>query len=122
LTKNVRLTKKHTDKIVGKFKTLIGRADKAEMELARIERSSRLTYGQVQEIVRARRAETPAWESALKGSRVEPGRLNELWLEMRALRRRVRAVEMEAGQSLTSLRITHQGVLAGEKIAERAKA
>src|SRR5690554_3504688 len=49
-------------------------------------------------------------------------RMTAIWKEMRALQRRVRAVEVEAGQTIDTLRVTHQAVLAGEKIAERAKA
>ncbi|MEC9400343.1 MAG: RNA polymerase sigma factor RpoD, partial [Myxococcota bacterium] len=121
LMKNVRLTKKHTDKIVGKFKGLISRADKAEMELAKIERMQRISYDKMREGMRVLR-DGGDIEPFLKGSRITPGHAPEMWGELRALRRRIRAVEMEAGQSIDSLRITHQGVLAGEKIAERAKA
>ena len=119
--KNVRLTKKHTDKIVGKFKSLITRADKAEMELAKIERMQRISYDKMREGMRAMR-DGEDIEPYLKGSRITVGHAPEMWGELRALRRRIRAVEMEASQSIDRLRITHQGVLAGEKIAERAKA
>src|SRR5690606_24413248 len=50
-----------------------------------------------------------------------PARFEDCWADMRSYRRRIRAVEMEAGQSVNSLRITYQAVLAGEKTAERAK-
>jgi RNA polymerase primary sigma factor len=122
--RHVRLTKKHTDKIVGKFKSLISRVDKAEMELARLERGNRIRYTSLQGLARALRDEddlTSEQASALKSTRLNTERVLDLWQEMRAIRRRVRAVEMEAGQSIESLRITYQGVLAGEKIAERAK-
>ena len=121
LMKNVRLTKKHTDKIVGKFKSLITRADKSELELSKIERMQRTSYDGMREAMRKlRRGESI--EEDMKGSRITPAHAPEMWSEMRGLRRRIRAVEMEAEQSLDSLRITYQGVLAGEKIAERAKA
>ncbi len=121
--RNVRITKKHTDKVVGKFKALISKANKAEMELARFERMQRLTYDQAREAVRSWKLEEfDKVDEMLKGSRIDSVRLFDAWAEMRAIRRRVRAVEMEAGQPLRSLRITYQGVLAGEKIAERAKA
>ena len=119
--RNVRLTKKHTDKVVAKFKNLIGRADKAEFDLSKIERLQRVKYTSMREAMRLLRRGEP-YEQLLKLSRVEPEALQEVWGEMRALKRRVRVVEMEAGQMLDSLRITYQGVLAGEKIAERAKA
>src|SRR5690606_31529205 len=50
-----------------------------------------------------------------------PARFEDCWADMRSFRRRIRAVETEAGQSVNSLRITYQAVLAGEKTAERAK-
>ena len=121
LVKNVRLTKKHTDKIVAKFKNLITKADKAEMEMAKLERMQRTSYDKIRKAMRAMR-DGDDFEEFLKNSRVDKRRVSEVWSEMRSLRRRIRAVEMEAGQSIDSLRITYQGVLAGEKIAERAKA
>ena len=48
-------------------------------------------------------------------------RIRDTFSEMRAIRRRIRNVEMEAAQSVDSLRITFQAVTAGEKMAERAK-
>jgi RNA polymerase primary sigma factor len=122
LMKNVRLTKKHTDKIVAKFKSLITRIDKAEQELHKLERFSRLSFKEARELYRAlQRGEAGATER-LARARMSPTRFDEVYTEMRSLRRRARAVETEAGQSVNSLRITYQAVLAGEKIAERAKA
>ncbi len=120
LMKNVRLTKKHTDKIVAKFKNLINRIDKAEGELARVERFTRLTFPEARAISLRMRAGEEMGET-LERHRMTEGRFQEVFLQMRSLRRRVRGAEMEAGQSVNSLRITHQAVLAGEKIAEKAK-
>ena len=119
--KNVRLTKKHTDKVVAKFKNLISKADKAEFELVKLERLQRVKYDKLRQAMRLFR-EGEDYAHLLKHSRIEEPHLQDAWSEMRQLRRRVRNVEMEAGQMLDSLRITYQGVLAGEKIAERAKA
>ncbi|MEZ4458686.1 MAG: sigma-70 family RNA polymerase sigma factor [bacterium] len=118
--KNVRLTKKHTDKIVARFKSLITRIDRAEMDLARLERYHRVTYDQVRTMVKDIRAGADDVVLPPKLQSVE--RLEDCWLEMRAIRRRIRSVEMEASQRVDSLRITYQAVLAGEKMAERAKA
>ena len=122
LMKNVRLTKKHTDKIVAKFKGLILRIDKAESELARAQRLTRFTFVEATEIAKGLRVDDEDAIAQLERRRMTAGRFNEIYQEMRSLRRRVRAVEIEAGQSVNSLRITYQAVLAGEKIAERAKA
>ncbi len=117
--KGVRLTKKHTDKIVARFKNLITRIDRAEMDLARLERYHRVTYEQVRVLVKtARRGEDITFPPKL----LTTDRLEDTWLEMRAIRRRIRGVEMESSQRVDSLRITFQAVLAGEKMAERAKA
>jgi RNA polymerase primary sigma factor len=122
LMKNVRLTKKHTDKIVAKFKNLINRIDKAESELARAERLSRMSFLEARELsLRMREGEEEYVGGQLERFRMTEGRFQEVYQQMRSLRRRVRGAEMEAGQSVNSLRITHQAVLAGEKIAERAK-
>ncbi len=118
--KGVRFTKKHTDKIVAKFKNLITRIDKAEAELAKVERFHKVTYEKARLATRDVRAngEDSAW---LKKLGVSSDRLSDIWHEMRATRRKIRGVEMEAGQSVDALRITYQAVLAGEKMAERAK-
>lgn len=121
LMKNVRLTKKHTDKIVAKFKNIINRIDKAEGELAKVERLTRLTFREARQLNRLFRVDEDLAMEQLRKIRMTDARFQEVFLQMRSLRRRIRAAEVEAGQSVNSLRITHQAVLAGEKIAERAK-
>ena len=121
LMKNVRLTKKHTDKIVARFKNLIRRIDKAESRLAKVERLTRVTFPESRELVLKMEAGEEGTEKQLKKYRMSKQRFYEVFEKMRALRRRVRAVEIEAGQPVNALRITHQAVLAGEKTAERAK-
>jgi len=117
--KGVRLTKKHTDKIVARFKSLITRIDKAEWDLAKLERYHKITFDQARLSVKSIRA---GKEPETLGKLQSRDRLEDVWCEMRAIRRRVRSVEMEASQRVDSLRITYQAVLAGEKMAERAKA
>ncbi|AWV90217.1 RNA polymerase sigma factor RpoD [Bradymonas sediminis] len=120
--KGVRLTKKHTDKIVAKFKALIHRTDRAEEELEKLERLYRIKFADVKECSRLYRTEYVDEADALRQSMgLSMARMTAIWKEMRGLQRRVRAVEVEAGQTIDTLRVTHQAVLAGERIAERAK-
>ncbi len=119
--KNVRMTKKHTDKIVARFKNLIRRIDKAESKLAKMERLSRVTFAESREIMLGIERDNPEAERKLARHQMTSQRMGEIFEKMRSLRRRMRAVEIEAGESVDSLRITHQAVLAGEKTAERAK-
>ncbi len=122
LVKDIRLTKKHTDKIVAQFKDLIERIDEAERDLAQIEDLYDITFENVKEAAEAfrRGAHAEGRELCQEIGLAEP-QLERIWGEMRAIRRRLRDVEIEAGQSIDSLRVTHQAVKAGEKIAERAK-
>jgi RNA polymerase primary sigma factor len=122
LVKDVRLTKKHTDKIVAQFKDLIDRIDEAERDLAQIEDLYEVTFEGVKEAAEAFKHGDPQRARQLCGELglAEP-QLERIWNEMRSIRRRLRDVEIEAGQSIDSLRVTHQAVKAGEKIAERAK-
>lgn len=117
--KGVRLTKKHTDKIVARFKSLINRIDKAEWDLAKLERYHKVTFDQVRGAMKTTRS---GKEMPVLGKLNTRDRLEDVWCEMRAIRRRIRSVEMEASSRVDSLRITYQAVLAGEKMAERAKA
>ena len=122
LIKNVRLTKKHTDKIVAKFKDLIDRIDEAERQLAKIEDLYEITFEKVQKAAKAlKRGYEDEGEKLRKELGISEPQLFRIWEEMRSIRRGLRAVEIEAGQSVDSLRVTHQAVKAGEKIAERAK-
>ena len=120
--KNVRLTKKHTDKIVAKFKNLITRIDKAESDLAKLERYHRMNFERVKTAMKAVRRGDEEGDEWLQKLKLDETRLDEIWNEMRTIRRRIRGVEMEASQNVDSLRITYQAVLAGEKMAEKAKA
>jgi RNA polymerase primary sigma factor len=122
IMKGVRLTKKHTDKIVAKFKSLIHRVDRAEEDLDQLRRLYRVRFDEVKECARLYRKGYPEEGDALRKSLgLSRVRMKAIWKQMRSIQRRVRAVEIEAGQSIDTLRITHQAVLAGEKIAERAK-
>ena len=118
--KNVRLTKKHTDKIVARFKNLITRVDKAELALRKSQRYHRISMEEARTALRdIRVGNGMKWVEKYGKSET---RIEDTWNEMRSIRRRVRAVEMEASQHVDSMRITYQAVLSGEKVAERAKA
>ena len=122
IMKNVRITKKHSDKIVARFKNLVNRIDKAEGELSKIERLSGMTFPEAREIALGLdKEDTSSAEKQLRRHQMTEQRFHELFEKMRGLRRKIRAVEVEAGEPADSLRITHQAVLAGEKTAERAK-
>jgi RNA polymerase primary sigma factor len=122
LIKDVRLTKKHTDKIVAKFKELIGRIDEAEKDLAEIEDLYGVTFEKVKNASKAyQRGREDKADRIRRDLGIAKPQLSRIWSDMRSIRRRLRAVEIEAGQSVDSLRVTHQAVKAGEKIAERAK-
>ncbi len=120
--KNVRITKKHTDKIVARFKNHIVRIDKAEADLAKLERYHRVNFERAKAGMKAVRTGADDAQEWLDKLKVDADRLADIWNEMRAIRRRIRGVEMEASQTVDSLRITYQAVLAGEKMAEKAKA
>jgi RNA polymerase primary sigma factor len=122
IMKGVRITKKHTDKIVAKFKALIHRIDRAEGDLDKLQRLYRLKFEEVKECARLYRKDYEDEADTLRKSLgLSKLRMEAIWKEMRSIQRRCRAVEVEAGQSIDTLRITHQAVIAGEKIAERAK-
>ena len=122
LIKRVRLTKKHTDKIVAEFKRLIDRIDEAERKLAKIEDLYAITFGKVQKAAKyLQRGRESKGDKLRKELGLSEPQLFRIWEQMRSIRRELRAVEIEAGQSVDSLRVTHQAVKAGEKIAERAK-
>src|SRR5690606_17267671 len=104
-----------------KFKSLITRIDKADSELYNLQRLSKISFDDARKIARGLRNGDESARERIARIGMTPARFEDCWADMRSYRRRIRAVEMEAGQSVNSLRITYQAVLAGEKTAERAK-
>lgn len=118
VVKKIPLTKKHTAKMVLRFKDLLERVDLAEKDLRKTERCYHIQLSEVKDAVRLIRAGKRRNSKKLRHSNDE---MLSIWFEMRSIRRRIRAVEIEAGQKVGSLRITLQAVLSGEKMANGAK-
>ncbi len=123
LVKAIPLTKKHTSKMVAKFKGLLERVDDAEKSLRKLERCHHLSYAEIRDAVKLLRSGTKSFKRSKNRflSQLSNEDVLQIWNEMRSTRRRIRAVEIEAGQKVDSLRITLQAVLSGEKMANKAK-
>jgi RNA polymerase primary sigma factor len=122
LMKQVRLTKKHTDRVVESFKELIRRVNNAEEKLSQIESLYGVTFDNVKDAAKAfQRGDDEEAEALLDNMRISRPRLKAIWKDMRKHQNEIRDVEVEANQKVDTLRITHQAVRAGEKIAEVAK-
>jgi RNA polymerase primary sigma factor len=121
LMRTIEPTKKHIDRMVGQIKTLMDGAKKAQVRMQRLQRRSRLKWPEVRRLYRQVRANPDETETLLVEARVSPERLNRLYAEMREVDRRLKRTEVESGQSVESLAVTYQAMMAGQKLAERAK-
>ncbi len=123
LVKKIPLTKKHTSKMVAKFKSLLDRVDESEKTLRKLERCHHLSYFEIRDAAKQIRGGSKSFKRSKNRflSQLSNEEVMEIWNEMGRTRRCIRAVEIEAGQKVDSLRITLQAVLSGEKMANKAK-
>ncbi len=123
--KQIRLTKKETDKIVNKVKAMITRVEKARADIKKREKRVGADYKAIKRIIREGREDESRYyalcdASGIRGLRFE--RLQAVEAELRLFHRAIHRVEKEAFQPLESFQSIHQEILNGERISERAKA
>ena len=125
LIKQVRLTKKETDKIVDKIKAMIHRLEKADNDIRRLERRATMPHKKLRSLVRQLKSEPDRAGELYQEYGLRPisrERLFAIEQEIRMARRVARKVEMEANQNIDTLRLTYGAIKRGEKISEKAKA
>ena len=113
--------KRHVERMVGRIKALAERSSKATDELLRMERHARMPIARIRRICRACQTDPEKTREILAGTRIRSERIEELSSRILELDRCLRRVEVESGQSIESLNVTYQTMMAGQKIADKAK-
>jgi RNA polymerase primary sigma factor len=121
LLREVDPAKKHVERLVSRVKGLMERANQAQRELADVERRSRLSFQAVRRLYRRTKAEPSKADEILRGANLDGNKLQSAYHAMRRVDRRLKKVEVEAGQSFESLVVAYQAMMAGQKLAEKAK-
>jgi RNA polymerase primary sigma factor len=119
--RHVRLSKRHVEQIVQRLRSHVTAANEASRELESLERRRKMPVARVLQIardLRDGRSQAGAWLEDV-GMR-EPA-FFQLESEMLGLLRTVRRIELDAAQSLDSLRALHAEVESGLRLAEQAK-
>ena len=119
--RSVRLSKKQIDRIVGRIRECIEIVDAASRELSRLESRAGRSYADVRELAETVRRTPVKGTRMLSDAGLEREAVFAWETQMVGCRRRVRRVELDAGQSIEGLVLTYQAVQVGQKMAERAK-
>ena len=113
--------KRHVERMVGRIKSLADRSSRATDELLRMERRARMPIYKLRRICSECRANPEKTREILAGTRLRPERSEEFFSRILVLDRCLKRVEVEAGQSIESLSVTYQTMMAAQKIADKAK-
>jgi RNA polymerase primary sigma factor len=114
-------TKKQVDKMVARIKGLMDRYERAEREIVHLERRARMDYSAMRRLYRRIKANPEQTAQILGGTRLKEGEFEDIYQQLRHYDRRIKRVEVEAGQSIEALQVTYQAMMAGQKLAEKAK-
>jgi len=118
----LHLATRQTQRMSGRLKSFVGRADAAESEVSALERSLGLPPGELEALIkRAKRSASNA-AAVCRALKVSRSRLAELCETVAKTHARIARIESESGASLHDLRQTHRALCAAEHKAERAKA
>ncbi len=117
----IPLSKKLSERFVIKLKHMIDRLDVAAREIRRCEREAGISYAQLSEICTQLSQHPKHARDILRGRRFNELKAFNLQETMAKHTEDVALVERDARISADALRVTCQRVMAGERIAERAK-
>jgi RNA polymerase primary sigma factor len=120
--RDLKINKRQIDRIVQRIKVLVRRVNKAEYEVAAIERTTRTDALSVRKELRKSRDNDSALQKLAKKWFSDVPTLYEWDRTIAMAIARVRRVQEEAQVELLSLRETYRRIQKGERSAERAKA
>jgi RNA polymerase primary sigma factor len=121
VTRLIQPTKKSIERMASEIKDLVSAADRHQRDMLRLERRAKQEYAAVRRLYRRIRSSPKKTDKILKGVAMDRLQIEEIYSDMRAVDRRLRKVEVEAGQSVDSFRVIFHAMMAGQKLAEQAK-
>ena len=108
--------------IVGRLKSLVGRIEQGKEEIAEGERRAGMSVREIRKTLRDMKRSRSHTLRISKKLGLKPEELGGMDVAIRAAQRKIQRVEEEADLSVEALRETYKEILAGERMAERAKA
>ena len=117
----IRLSKKLSERLVFKLKSMIERLDAAAREIRRCEREASTDYREIARICREITANPKQAHEILAGHRFNESKVFSLYDTIVRYRREVEVIERDTRISADALRLTHQRVQLGQRVAEQAK-
>jgi RNA polymerase primary sigma factor len=118
----MRLNKKQIDKIVEKLKVLIHRIEKSEHEIQECEQRSGVSLKDLRRLLRNSHDNAAAEKKIARRLSMGLADFQELDRTLKNAFRKIKRVEEEAMLPVDQLRATYDAIMAGERLAERAKA
>lgn len=117
----LKINKRQIDRVVQRIKVLVRRVNKAEFEMANIERSTRMQIPQVLKELRDARDSNDDMITLSKKWHQRPEILQEWYRTIVMAIHRVKRVEEEAQVDVDTLRETYKNISRGERKANRGK-
>ena len=117
----ISLSRRQLEIIMEQLADAVDRGERGLAEIERGERATGLAYEEIRRIAESIRKSPMRAATELADLRVDRERLLEFERRMLQARRTIRRVELEMGQSLQTLLLTHQVVRVGQRMAETAK-
>ncbi|TVR01726.1 MAG: RNA polymerase sigma factor RpoD [Deltaproteobacteria bacterium] len=118
----LKLSRKQIERIVLRIERLVERIEDATREFERAERRIGMPYAEVRELAGQLRDNPGAGRRALTNRKLTAEQVMQAEEELLAARRMIRRVELETGQRIDALLVTHETIRIGLRMAERAKA
>jgi RNA polymerase primary sigma factor len=118
----LRLNKKQIDRIVARLKAFVERVEQAHREIARCEHKTGLSLKEFLKTHREIRSSSMREKAVAKKLGLRPDEIEEMAQVIAAARKKIKKVEEEVRLTESVLRETMGEILAGERMADRAKA
>jgi RNA polymerase primary sigma factor len=116
------LNKKTIDRIVFKLKTVIQKVERAEADVAVLEKTSGMTREQIRRQISATRDNPAAARRLAKKLHVRVAQLDDVEMCIKNAHAGVKKVEEELDIDVRNIRETYAAIRKGEQMSERAKA
>ncbi len=118
----MRLNKKTIDRIVCKLKTVIQKVERAEADVAVLEKASGMTREQIRRQINATRDNPAAARRLAKKLHVRASQLDDVEMRIKNAHAGVKKLEEELDIDVRNIRETYSAIRKGEQMSERAKA
>ena len=118
---DINPTKRNQDRMTERLIRFYDRAKQVKREILQLERKFKANYPQVRRLYAQVRMEPGKTKKILQGTRIKGNELETILMEHEAYDRMIKQIEVESGQPVDSLIVTTQTMMAGKKLAEKAK-